>query len=248
MNNLMKYSAYAIGAMVLISGAFFLFAALSGTPMSEMKGVGGAFPEAQAGSAVAGMDQPRPQDELESDRRSKSQVLREAVSPLKAFLYPAPFSGTKLAELEQALEQRMSELDMRDRDLDERESTLEQDRQLYDDLFTELEVLRTSLLQQDAETRARGEELDARDTALEAHKRTSYATLAKTFYGEDAGEAETLAPMLTAYSPEDAALILVALPGERAAALVTSVLRMDPQKAKGLQDAYMAVSAGAPAK
>lgn len=245
---LMKYAAYGICAAVLLTGSFFLFAALSGTEMSEMKGVGGAFPDKKEAPATASKALPHPQDELDGDRRSEEQVLHESASPLKAFLLPSGFSAGELTELEEALERRMAELDLRSRDLDERAKALVLDRQLYDGLFAELEVLRESLLDQSAEAEARDEELDAKNAALEARRRGSFATLAKTFYSEDAGKAKELAPMLTAYSPEDAALILVALPNERAAALVTAVLATDPQEAKVLQDAYMAASAGARAK
>ena len=188
---------------------------------------------------------PHPQDELEQDLRSPQQVLHESASPLKSFLLPSGFSADELAKLEQELERRMAEVDVRARDLDERERTLEQDRQLYDDLFAELEILRESLLDQSDEAQARDEELAARGAALEAGRRANFATLARTLYDEDTGgaKAKDLAPMLNAYQPEDAALILIALPPERATALVTEVLELDPTRAQRLQDAYMAAHA-----
>jgi hypothetical protein len=250
MDKLMKNAAYGTGAAVLLAGSFSLFAALSGTEMSEMKGVGGAFPDAEQAAATASQGFPHPQDELDGDRRSTEQVLHESASPLKAFLLPSGFTAGGLAELEQELEQRMAEVDLHARDLDEREKVLEQDRQLYDELFADLEVLRESLLDQSDEARARDEELAARNAALQAQRRASFATLARTIYDEDSGgaKAKDLAPMLRAYEPEDAALILVALPAERATSLVTEVLKIDEAQARSLQDAYMAASATPPAR
>ena len=247
---LMKYAAYGIGAAVLLAGSFFLFAALSGTPMSEMKGVGAAFPDEEEAPPTASKELPHPQDELDADRRSAEQVLVESASPLKAFLLPSGFSAQELADLERELERRIAELDVRSRDLDDRERLLEQDRQLYDELFAELETLRASLVEQSLESEARAEELDAQRDALEQSKRRDFANAAKSFYSEASGaKPDDLAARLMLHDPADAALILVALPDERAGALVTAVMKKGgADKAKELEFAYMAAKAGAPAK
>ncbi len=247
---ILKYVAYGLGAVTLLAGSFFLFAALSGTPLSEMQGVGAAFPEKESTPANASQALPHPQDELDGDRRSSEQILQEAASPLKAFLLPSGFSAAELSELESALKKRMAELDRRSRDLDEREKQLEEDRALYDELFAELEVLRNNLLEQSEEAEARSEEVAAKEAALQQSRRANFAALAKTFYGEDAGKPEEVAPLLVKYSPEDAALILIALPDERAAKLVTAVMRQagGDERAMALQRAYMDARAGAAAK
>lgn len=247
---LMKYVAYSIGAAFLLAGSFSLFASLSGTPMSEMKGVGGAFPKDQDEPPTASQELPHPQDELDDDQRSAEQVLVESTSPLKAFLLPSGFTAQQLADLEQQLERRMAELDVRSRDLDDRERTLEQDRRLYDELFAELEVLRGSLVEQSMESEARAEELDAQRNALEQSRRRQFADAAKSFYSEASGaKPDDLAARLTLHDAEDAALILIALPEDRAGALVTAVMKkVGAEKAKELEFAYMAAKAGARAK
>ncbi|MDA1264775.1 MAG: hypothetical protein O2816_06830 [Planctomycetota bacterium] len=243
---LMKYGAYGIGAAVLLSGSFFLFAALSGTPMSEMKGVGGAFPEGSAEPAAATQGLPNHQDELDQDRRGRQQVLVESASPLRAFMLPAGWSADELEGLERELERQLELVDRRARDLDEREKNLAFDRKLYDELFAELEELRSGLIEQQGEQDAKGEELAADLTALASQRRSDFARLAP-FYSE--GKPAAQAPMLMNYAPRDAALILVALPTDRSASLVNEVFKLDPDKAKALQDAYMeATSVGPPAK
>ncbi len=238
-----KYVAYGISAVVLLTGSFFLFAALSGTPISDMKGVGDAFPDDDTGPATASKDLPHPQDELDDDRRSTEQILGDSTTPLRAFSLPSGFSAAELGELEQSLERRLEEVERRDRDLDERERQHEVDRRLYDELFAELETLRSSLLDQESEQDAQAEELNAKRAAVEASRRASFAKLAP-FY-EDA-EPEDAAAMLIEYGPEDAALILVAVSKKRAAELVTAVFSINPDTSKALQDAYMAANSPAP--
>jgi hypothetical protein len=237
-----KYLAYGLGALALLAGSFFLFAALSGTPMSELKTVGGAFPEDSQEPATASQAMPHPQDEIEQDRRPPEQVLGDATSPLRAFMLPIGFSAGELGELESALERRMAELDLRSRELDERDDQLKQDRQLYDELFTELEGLRSGLLEQEAEQEARAEELDAGQAALKAERRSRFATLAPMY-----AEGRNKGLMLAKYTPDEAALILSSLTPQRAAELITEIHKKDEDTAKAFQDAYMAAADGAPA-
>lgn len=233
---LMNFAAYGIGAVVLLAGSFFLFAALSGAPISEMQGVGGAFPEEDSEPTTASNRLPHHQDELDGDRRGADQVLADAASPLSAFLLPSGFSADELTRLENELERRLRELAARERELDEREQGLEQDREVVDRLFADLETLRASLIDQSEEQAARTEELEANRAALEASRRASFAKLAPLYTD---GRAEAAARMLVEYEDAEAALILIALPEDRVAELVSAVRAVDPTRVKGLQDAYM---------
>ena len=243
-NNFFKYFAYAIGAAVLLGGSFFLFAGLSGMPMSEMRGVGGAFPDPVEESAIASQSLPHHQDELDGDRRSVTQVLAESTSPLRAFMLPTGYSTERLAELEHDLELRMDELAMRNRALDKREHELDQDYETYRELFTQLEALRADLIEQQAEQEARGEELDAGQESLEASKRASFGKLAP-LYAE--GRAQTKAGLLLQYSPEEAGMILAALPAERVAELVDAIFKQAENRARPILDAYQKINGSAPA-
>lgn len=238
----LKYVAYGLGAVTLLAGSFFLFAALSGTPLSELKTVGSAFPGEKLGPATASQALPHHQDELNGDRRPVEQVLGDAASPLRAFMLPTGFSAAELKALETSLERRMAELDSRYRELDKREAQLDLDRELYDELFTDLEGLRTGLLEQEAEQTALSEELDAGQAALKAKRKAQFATLAP-MYADGRGKGL----MLAKYAADEAALILAALTPQRASELISEIHKKDEDQAKAFQDAYMAAADGAPA-
>ncbi len=242
-NNFFKYAAFLVGGVALLGGSFFLFAGLSGMPMSEMKGVGGAFPDLVEEPAVASRDLPHHQDELDGDRRSVTQVLSESTSPLRAFLLPSGFSTEKLAELEHDLELRMDELAMRNRALDKRERELDLDYETYQELFAQLEALRADLIEQQAEQEARGEELDAGQASLQASKRASFGKLAP-LYAE--GRAQAKAGLLLQYTPEEAGMILAALPAERVAELVDAIFKQAESRARPILDAYQEMTSSSP--
>ena len=239
MKNLTTYAAYGLGGTGLIAGSFVLFAALSGTPLSKVAGVGSFFPEEAAGPVAATQDFGHPEDELEDDRRTPEQVLDSARGPLHVFVMPSPFSATDLEQLEASLQNRMMELDLRDRELDRREAQLEEDRLHYIDLLGELEQLRTALLEMDDERVAQAEELDRDREAFSESEKHSYRSMAKLY---EEGKAKDLAPMLMkVYAPDKAALILAALPQEQVGLLLGEIFRIDEAQGAAYQQAYREV-------
>jgi DNA repair exonuclease SbcCD ATPase subunit len=240
MKNLTTYMAYGLGGTGLIAGSFVLFAALSGTPLSKVAGVGRLFPEDPSDPVTSSQDTPNPEDELQEDRRTSEQVLESARGPLHAFVMPSPFSATDLEELEGSLENRMTELELRDRELDRREAQLEEDRLHYIDLLTELEQMRTSLLEMDDERVAKAEELDRDISAFTESEKQSYRAMAELY---KAGKAKDLAPMLMkVYTPDKAALILAALPQDQVGLLLGEIFNIDEALGAAYQEAYRQVS------
>lgn len=242
MKNLTTYLAYGLGGTGLIGGSFVLFATLSGTPLSKISGVGSFFPDEGVDPVAASQDLGHPEDELEEDRRSREQVLESARGPLRAFLLPSPFSATVLEQLEASLQNRMAELELRDRELDRREAQLEEDRLHYVDLLVELEQLRTALLEMDDERVAQAEELDRDRAAFTESEKQSYRSMAKLY---EEGKAKDLAPMLMkVYEPDKAALILAALSQEQVGLLLGEIFRIDEEMGAAYQEAYREVDSG----
>jgi len=239
MKNLTTVAAYGLGGAGLMAGSFVLFAALSGTPLSKVAGVGSLFPQDPADPVTSSQDIEDPEDELLEDRRTSEQVLDSARGPLHAFVLPSPFSATDLEQLESSLENRMTELELRDRELDRREAQLEEDRLHYIDLLTELEQMRTALLEMDDERVAKAEELDRDISAFSESEKQSYRAMAKLY---ETGKPRDLAPMLMkVYAPDKAALILAALPQDQVGLLLGEIFSIDEAQGAAYQEAYREV-------
>lgn len=237
-NPVLKYAAYCLGATALLGGSFFTFAVLSGTPMSQVPGIGVAFPAPP--DEEADLDaEPEPNDareELAADRRSAGQVYGRARGPLQAFLLDNPFSAGELEELADALKSERRSLAVRESALEKLRAELDEERRHYQGLFAELEELRTALVARNEEQEAREAELRRQASNLEEVERASYRNLASV-YAE--GKADTTAGMLAqTYAPEKAALILAALDDERAAALLAEIHEADPARGALYMDAF----------
>ena len=161
MNKILIYLAYGIGGVALLIGSFITFSALTGTPPHEMKAVGKLFPETVEVESVDGQDDalPTPEEERERDHRSPRQVYETAATPLGAFTLQDPFSATELRELETKLQSKVDALADRARKLEQRERELDEERAYLDDLFTRITDLKTSLIEQQFEAEAVGDEL-----------------------------------------------------------------------------------------
>lgn len=238
MNHVLKYAALGAGSFALLGGSFFAFAVLSGTPMSQIPGIGAVFPEPPEGAEDVDAEPEKndAREELAGDRRSAGQVYGRARGPLQAFLLDNPFSAGELEELADALKSGRRSLAVRESELEELRAELEEERRHYQDLFAELEELRTALVVRNDEQEARAEELRRQATDLEEVERASYRNLA-TVYAE--GKPSSVAGMLTqTYPPEKAALILAALDDERAAALLAEIHKADPARGALYMDAF----------
>lgn len=234
MNQLLKLMAYGIAGVALLIGSFVTFSVLTGTPMHEMKAVGGMFPENVTAEEVPGEDPnalPEPEQERDQDARSPRQVYESSSTPLSAFALQDPFSADELRKLEKRLQTKLDDLEIRSRALDERERDLVEERQHVKDMYVELVDLRTALLEQNAETEAAGEEVNRDSKVLDQRQQQIYREMASLFEDTDAPDS---ARMLTdLYGPEEAAQILVQLDGERVRELVTAIHAQKPDEALG---------------
>lgn len=236
MSNTLKYVAYGLGGTTLVAGSFFLVTALSGTPVNDMKGVGGLFPAEPTAEVTPKAGPPEIEQELEGDTRSAEQIFDAARSPLNSFMLQDPFSAQELASLENRLLLRLGELDQRARSLDEREGHLDRDAEHLERQFKELERIKATILNESDEARAVGDEIEANRQSLAAREVQVYKSMAPQF--ED-GEAEVAAAkLIDVYSPEEAAKILRHLPDERVTELMTAILVAAPDRHRDFMRAY----------
>jgi len=219
MTGTLKYLAYVVGGLVLFVGSFLSFAAVSGTPMHELSLVGRMFPAPEE-PEVAAVDAGGPLEQLDQDARSTQEVVEDAAIPLQAFLLPAPFSSNELEGLQRELKASLRANQLRELELEKRERELDLLAQHFDERWSELEALRSSLVEAEMQLREREAELE-RDADVQAEReKASWTSLAGMFAE---GKAKSLALKLMQYAPADAARILRALPAERARELLNEI-------------------------
>lgn len=230
MNQIFKFAAYGIAGCALLVGSFVTFSVLTGTPMHEMKAVGGMFPDNVEAETVEGGATdalPDPEEERRQDVRSPRAVFENAASPLGAFSIADPFSADELKEIEDRLIRKLESLKQRSDELDERERSLEAERQHLDDLYGELAKMRNIIMDQSAEAEAVAEENVAGANRLNERERAMYRHISTLFEDTDAEEAAGL--MTTTYlDPKEGAQVLVHLEEERQRELLGA---MDPADA-----------------
>jgi len=219
MNNIAKYLAYGLGAFSLCLGSFLTFAILSGTPLHEMAIVGGMFPEPRAitgtGEGIAD-----PLEDLATDSRPRATVLDQASIPLQAFVLQSPFTTERLESLQTELKSAIHSNEQLALELGETKAELDRQRQHIEDRWNELDLFRDKLVERDLELQSLSDELE-RDVAAQSEKeRAQWVKAAKLF---EKGKTKDLARNLTLYPPTDAAKILSALEGERAAEILAAV-------------------------
>tara|TARA_R110002126_G_scaffold177860_3_gene326859 strand:+ start:3953 stop:4678 length:726 start_codon:yes stop_codon:yes gene_type:complete len=238
MKQAIQIATYVIGSATLLGGSFFLFAALSGTPLRDISGVGDMFPGEEVDPATVSQDVPTIDEQLLGDRRGSDQVFLEAASPLRAFVLENPFSSGELEMLEQRLEMRMEEVNKRSRDLDKREAQVIADKQQYDRLFNELENLRNQLIQEKDELINQRAEAERDEEALDEKQKAAWKAVAALF---EEGKASTQAQMLIdGYSPKEAGLVLAQLETERVRELLAAVHKIDTPSYEAMEKAWRA--------
>lgn len=239
MKNLAKPLAYGIAGTALVVGSFVTYSAITGAKMNELAVVGGAFPEdvtaetevAQNGQAKSDVDA-----EIASDSRSPRQVYENAATPLGAFALQDPFSAEELRALERQLQIKIEAVGRKARELDDREAQLDADQRHLDDLYSQIVKLQTSILEQEDDNNAQGDELERGRRVLEEREQASYAKVAFLFVDTKPAVA---ANMLTKnYGPEEAAMILANLEDDRVREILGQIQTDLPNEAQQYLRAY----------
>jgi len=221
MNNILKYIAFASGGVVLFFSSFLAFAALSGTPPHMLAVIGGLFPEPEV--AIRTENEPvNLMEEVALDTRPVVEVIESAASPLKAFLLESPFSTDELEQLQSRMKSGVEANNQRAIDFGRREAELEVRERQLDERWEELVKIRTALIEHDLELELREDELIRNENAQMERERGSWSSMAKIF---ETGDTATLVENLVMFPPDQAAQILRGLKETRASELINGLPR-----------------------
>lgn len=255
-----KYALMGVGALVLLSGSFVTFAALSGVPLHEvaiLKNFVAApeKPENPGDSSKTakkdehddakdehGSSEPSPstakhepssgRDTKPTPTRSESRALDANAGVLGAFLLPSPFSSNELSDLQKSLRGANEDAKQRLERIELRERELAEWEHALEQRNDELQELRKMLEKRELELTMREDEVKRDEKAKDSREQQSWAELAK-FFSE--GDPEELAKKLVLFEPKEAVRILRSLDDERASALVNA---LPPDKYHAYLQAY----------
>lgn len=256
MSSILKIALLAVGGVTVFGGSFVGVALVSGrkpheipllksfvhkpeAPRSEHGGDHRTDPATGTDThepETATHDPAPPDHEPEAGHARPPHHADEAIpttaSVLGAFVMPAPFDGSELAQMQSKLALRLEQVEVtlaaaRDkaRELDERERALNGREK-------ELQELKNELDTRSKELTMREMELGRDAEAAAAQEEKSWKDLAVFFQD---GKAKDLVKKLVTFTPADAAKILHELDDERAVELVNAL----PQdQYKTFLDAY----------
>ncbi|HIG11678.1 MAG: hypothetical protein ABGY71_04575 [bacterium] len=236
MHKILKYGLFGLGGFSLFLGSFTGIAALSGTPMHQVAGIG-AFFDAPAVAPGTTRTSEEPRVANEEPAISGQDALERQAGLLGAWMVPSPFTGTELRSLQDELKAKFQEnrellgtLRARELELDEWEKTLQEK-------YNELADIRTKLEDMEGDLELRYAELERDEAAERSRELAGWEAQAELYKG---GEPEINASMLANETPEDAALLMRAL-GPTAAGEILRLLE-PPELRKAFMDAYRRVS------
>lgn len=227
----LKIGLFAGGGAIAFTFAYVAFALVLGVQPHEIPLVGKAFPappEATPESASA--DVTDPSDEPAPTPAPAAQVA--GVGLLDVFQIESPYSGRELELLVSDLKRKSKEFDQRLGELAERERRTAERSEFLDEQYAQLQRLRTGLEEWENELEQRQAEVKRDEKARVEREEESWAKLGKLFAEGDAAEQ---GKRLAAYTPEQAARILVTMKPARAKELLDSV---GADKWKEFADAY----------
>ncbi len=223
-----------LGGLSLFVCAFLGFAAMSGTPLSELAVIGPMFAEEQ--SAEAQLDELLQGSEPKTVNSTSKQVIEANIGLLKTFALEPPFTSEELQTLTVNLKSAKLGYDERMRNLEERETELERRETLLSDQFTALEEIRSELERYEEDLKRRSAEVGQEENIQEKTEAARWAEISNLFAG---GDVDDLSKRLLRYDASEAAQILSNLDKDRATVLLNS---LPDDKWKLYVDAYSELS------
>lgn len=240
MNRFMEIAALLLGGISLFTVCFVGFLGLSGKPMHEVALIGKFF-EAPAGDGEDGSataehaegGDPASEEADAGHEKRDDEVIEASLGMLGAWTLPAPYTTSELRTLADELKRRLHRLEERDRGLDLRERGLEEQSESIAARTQDLESLRKELEAFEAALAERESVLQRGEKAELALRESKWSELGKVIAGLESEEA---ASRIAAYTPQEAAQILVTLgDGDRAVEILN---QMQGERWKEYVDAY----------
>lgn len=236
MNKILRLLAYGMGGSGLLAASFLIFASLGGVPLHTLPVVGSLFPTPESELASLPPEPATVEAQVDQDSRRPQQVIDTTTSPLFTFSIQDPWSATELQALEDALDAQKARLTELEAELTDRERELTNRARRYDRLFTELEVMRESLIDQSDEAVAQREENERKLEAEKAERLESLKRVA-ALYAD--GDPKQVAGLLLGHQAQEAGEILSLLGEGRAAELLLAIQKVaDPREIRAITEAY----------
>src|SRR5688572_5655543 len=211
----LKLLALAAGALGLFGAAFFGFGLLRGGSAHALPLIGGLFP------APAG------EEEVEQAQAHATSPAPLAPPPVQAglglldvFVLESPLAAEEVQELARALKEQRAALEQRSGELDEREERLDERALFMDEQSASLAQMRAELERWQGELEERQAVLERSEAVQGERDAASWQRMAKLF---EKGEAPALARRLEAWTPAEAAQLLVHLKPDRVRELLEAL-------------------------
>jgi len=207
-----------LGGLSLFVCAFLGFAAMSGTPLTELAVIGPMFAEEENPDEelAALLEDSGPAPSIATAK----QVIEANIGLLKVFALEPPFTSEELQTLAVNLKSAKLGYDERMRKLDEREAAMGAREELLTEQFSALEEIRTELERYEEDLNLRSAEVGQDEVAQDVTEAARWAEVSNLFAS---GDAEELSSRLMRYGAAEAAQILSNLDKDRATVLLNAL-------------------------
>jgi len=207
-----------LGGLSLFVVAFLGFAAMSGTPLSELAVIGPMFAEEEdpEEELAALLEDSGPAPSIATAK----QVIEANMGMLKVFALEPPFTSEELQTLAVNLKSAKLGYDERMRKLDEREATIGVREELLTEQFSALEEIRAELERYEEDLNLRSAEVGQDEKAQATTEAARWAEVSNLFAG---GDVDELSSRLLRYDAAEAAQILSHLDKSQASSLLNAL-------------------------
>lgn len=221
-----------LGGLSLFVVAFLGFAAMSGSPLSEVAVIGPLLADDEEEGVAEDLSEV-PEDEL--PRASEKQVIEANVGILNAYTLDSPMNADELQSLAVELKKTKLSYEERLRMLDERELSISEREDDLTHQFEVLEELRAELDRLESDLALRLQEVESEEEKVSTGEQARFKEIAKLFAE---GEPKKLKDRFLMYEAPEAAQILRQLPPDRATELLNA---LPADKWKAYVEAYSAL-------
>jgi hypothetical protein len=206
----------AAAALGLFAAAFFGFGLVRGGSAHALPLIGGWFP-APAGEEESAQVEP---SHGANEAPVPSPPKQAGLGLLDVFVLESPMAAEEIQDLARALKEQRAQVEQRSGELDEREERLDERALFMDEQSAALAEMRAELERWQGELETRQAELERGEAVHSEKDAASWQRMAKLF---EKGEASALARRLEAWTPAEAAQLLMHLKPDRVRELLEAL-------------------------
>jgi len=231
-NKILEYAAYAVGGVSLFMASLLVFALAAGVPAHDVAIIGGLFPKPPPVEQLSEKDPNGAPARPKIQAKSLEDVIASTLSRLPNQVQGSPFDASELdglvgdlKRLKLQYDRDLESVTAREADVAERDTALQEQAGLLQDLMARLD-------QREGELALREQEVKRDERVAEDNEKARWKKIAMAF--TDA-KPEELAPRLLAYGADDGAHILANLDEDARQTLLNA---LDAANFKEFLDAY----------